>query len=398
MPARSNPFYTYQNPEIGQGFDGLAAIMTSSGGRQSSTAPRPPSPNAIALADKYRAETQGIITKNQALETPPAMLAELFMSGGKVADDPFERNPNYNPDQQVGLPADFDLTTPMPVAEYQPMFQSGRSAQEKMGMAIQEALVRGIKADEIAKLFAQGGYLANVNAGTPEAGMPYMPLFGSAPTTSTALTVDQQNKMSARDAGEAKAQAEAVARIQGVNSANVANINQAGQDRRFANKPPGSTGAGGRAPTIPAVTPATIKGMTNVVNERLKGLGFKDVDPRVVDGLVSVASQRYQDPNVAFKNPAAAVDTVLNDLNAGTLPGFESATQPGGFFSRDKKTLSRNAPAPAPAPATPAPATRPLKTAPAETMSKARDAIARGADRNTVIERMRQNGFDPKGL
>ena len=393
MPARSNPFYTYQDKAIGQGFDGLAALMVGS----QQAAPKAPAPNTVALADKYRAETAGIISKNDALNTPPAMLAELFLSGGKVADDPFERNPNYNPDQQVGLPADFDLTTPMPVAEYQPMFQPGRSANEKVGLAIQEALVRGIKADEIAKLFAQGGYLANVNAGTPEAGMPYMPLFGSAPTTSTALTVDQQNKMSARDAAESQAQAFGVARIQGQNSANVANINQAGQTARFNNKPPKAAG-GTKPPATPAVTPTTIKGMTNVLTQRLKDMGFSSVDQRVIDGLVSVASQRYQDPNSAFKNPAAAVDTVLNDLNAGTLPGFESATQPGGFFSRDKKTLSRTAPAPAPAPATPAPAAKPLKPAPAETMSKARDAIARGADRNTVIERMRQNGFDPKGL
>lgn len=396
MPARSNPFYTYQDPALRQGFDGLAAIMTGSGTQSSGTA-RAPAPNAVALADKYRAETQGIITKNQALETPPAMLAELFMSGGKVVDDPMLRNPNYNPDQQVGLSANFDLTTPMPVADYEPMFQPGRSAQEKMGMAIQEALVRGIKADEIAKLFAQGGYLANVNAGTPEAGMPFMPLFGQTPTTNTALTVGRQDAMSARDAAESKDQAEAVARIQGANSANVARINQEGQTLRFNNKPP-KAGGGTKPPATPAVTPTTIKGMTNVLNQRLKDMGFSNVDPRVVDGLVSVASQRYQDPNSAFKNPAAAVDTVLNDLNAGTLPGFESATQPGGIFSRDKKTLSRTAPAPAPAPTTPAPAAKPLKPASDKDIANARNAIARGAPKDAVIQRMRENGIDPKGL
>lgn len=398
MPARSNPFYTYQDPALRQGFDGLAAIMT--GGEQQVGGAKAPAPNAVALADKYRAETAGIITKNQALETPPAMLAELFMSGGKVVDDPFTRNPNYVPPSDE--PTDFSLTAPAPTVP-EPYFNAGRSAPEKMGMAIQEALVRGIKADEIAKLFAQGGYLANVNAGTPEAGMPYMPLFGSAPTTSTALTVDQQNKMSARDATEARTQAESVARIQGVNSANVANINQEGADRRYFTNPPAGKGkpkptGADKPPATPAVTPTTIKGMTNVLTQRLKDMGFSGVDPRVVDGLVSVASQRYQDPNSAFKNPAAAVDTVLNELNAGTLPGFESATQPGGIFSRDKKTLSRTAPAPAPAPATPAPAAKPLKPAPAETMSRARAAIKDGADKNAVIERMRQAGFDPKGL
>ena len=400
MPVRSNPFYTYQDKAIGQGFDGLAALMV--GSQQAAAAPKAPAPNTVALADKYRAETAGIISKNDALNTPPAMLAELFMSGGKVADDPFERNPSYTP--MSDQPMDFSLTAEPASAEYQPYFKPGRSANEKVGLAIQEALVRGIKADEIAKLFAQGGYLANVNAGTPEAGMPYMPLFGSAPTTSTALTVGQQNAMSARDAAEALAQAKTTAGIQAASAANVANINQAGQDRRFANRPlaAGRTGApGGVKPgTVPTVTPTTIKGMTNVVNDRLKGLGFSGVDPRVVDGLVTAASQRFQDPAQAgnFKNPAAAVDSVLNDLNAGTLPGFESATQPGGWFSRDKKTLSRTAPAPAPAPATPAPAAMPLKPAPAETMSRARAAIKDGADKNAVIERLRQAGFDPKGL
>lgn len=393
MPVRSNPFYTYQDKAIGQGFDGLAAIMAG----QQASASKAPAPNAVALADKYRAETQGIISKNDALNTPPAMLAELFINGGKVVDDPVLRNPRYNPDQQVGLPANFDLTTPVPVAEYEPMFQPGRSAQEKMGMAIQEALIRGIKADDIAKLFAQAAYLNNVNAGTPEAGMPYMPLFGQTPTTSTALTVDQQNKMSARDANEARIQAESVARIQGVNSANVANINQEGADRRYFINPPAGKGkpkaaGASKPPATPAVTPTTIKGMTNVVTQRLKDMGFSGVDPRVVDGLVSVASQRYQDPDGAFKNPAAAVDTVLNDLNAGTLPGFESATQPGRFLSSDKKTLSRTAPAPAPAAPQPKPAPK------QDPLAAARDAIARGAPKDAVIKRLRENGIDPKGL
>lgn len=392
MPIRSNPFYTYQDPAVQQGFDGLAALMV---GNQAAS--KVPAPNAVALANKYNAETAGIISKNDALNTPPAMLAELFLSGGRVTDDPMVRNPNYTPDQQVGLPANFDLATPMPVTEYQPMFQPGRTAQEKMGMAMQEALIRGVPAEDIAKIFAQGGFLANVNAGTPEAGMPYMPLFGQTPTTSTALTTGRQDAMSKRDADEALNQVTAVARIQGQNSANVARINQAGQTDRFNNKPQKPAG-GTKPPATPAVTPTTIKGMNNVLTQRLKDMGFSNVDPRVIDGLVSVASQRYQDPNSAFKNPAAAVDTVLNDLNAGTLPGFESATKPGGFLGRDKKTLSRQNAAPAPAPAAPAPAAKPLKPAPAETMSKARDAIARGADRNTVIERMRQNGFDPKGL
>jgi hypothetical protein len=310
------------------------------------------------------------------------MLAELFRSGGRVADDPFTRNPNYVPPSDE--PTDFSLTAPAPTMP-EPYFNAGRSADEKMGMAIQEALMRGIKVDDIAKLFAQGGYLANVNAGTPEAGMPYMPLFGQTPTTSTALTVGRQDAMSARDAKEALAQANSVAGIQGQNSANVANINQAGQDRRFGARTT-TGGAGGVKPgTVPTVTPAIGKAMKSTINSRLEGMGFKGVDDRVIDGLLVEASKRFQDPAQVgnFKSATAAVDSVLNDLNAGTLPGFESATQPSGFFSRDKKTLSRNAPASAPK---------------QDPLAAARDAIARGANKDAVIKRLRENGIDPKGL
>jgi hypothetical protein len=352
-------------------------------------------PQGLAQADKYRAETEGIVSKNAALNAPPATLAEIIMSGGRVTDDPMLPNPKYTPDQQFGLPLDFDLSKPMPVTEYQPMFQPGRSAQDKMGTAIQEALIRGVPATDIFKLFAQAEFLNNANAGTPEAGMPYMPLFGQTPTTSTALTTGSQDRMSARDANEALNQANSVARIQGQSSANVANINQQGQDRRFAIRP--TTAAGTKPSATPAVAPATVKDMTITINDRLGKLGFADVDTRVVDGLVVEASRRYQDPNGSFKNPAAAVDSVLSDLSAGSLPGFQSATQTGGFFSRDKKTLSRTAPAPAPASApAPAPAVK-LKQDP-KLIQDARNAIAKGAPREAVMQRLKDNGIDTKGL
>jgi hypothetical protein len=394
MATRANPFYQPQTP-IGEGFNSLAMLMLAAQqerqgqgqGRAGSVTPQ-----GLAQADKYRAETEGINNKNQAMATSPTTLAEIILSGGRVTDDPMLPNPSYNPDQQIGLPANFDLTTPMPVTEYQPMFQPGRSAQDKMGMAIQEALIRGVPATDISKLFAQGAFLNNVNAGTPEAGMPYMPLFGSAPTTNTALTTGRQDTMSARDAAEAQAQAFGVARIQGQNSANVANINQAGQTARYNSRPP-TGGAGGVKPgTVPTVTPAIGKAMKGTISSRLEGMGFKGVDDRVIDGLLVEASKRFQDPAQAgnFKSATAAVDSVLSDLNAGTLPGFESATQPGGFFSRDKKTLSRQAPS-APAPATPAAAKQ-------DPLAAARDAIARGANREAVIKRLKDNGIDTKGL
>jgi hypothetical protein len=392
MATRANPFYQPQTP-IGQGLDSIASLMLAAQqDRQPQTRSGSITPQGLAQADKYRAETEGIVSKNAALNAPPAMLAELFMSGGRVTDDPMLPNPKYTPDQQFGLPLDFDLSKPMPVTEYQPMFQPGRSAQEKMGMAMQEALIRGVPAEDIAKIFAQGGFLTNVNAGTPEAGMPYMPLFGQKPTTNTALTTGRQDQMSARDAKESLNQATTVARIQGQNSANVANINQDGQDRRFAIRP-----TTGERPTVtPTVTPAIGKAMKDTFSSRLEGMGFKGVDDRVIDGLLVEASKRFQDPAQAgnFKSVTAAVDSVLGDLSAGNLPGFESATQPGGWFSRDKKTLSRPAPA-APAQAQP-PAVK-LKQDP-KLIQDARNAIAKGAPREAVMQRLKDNGIDTKGL
>lgn len=379
MTTRSNPFYQYRDPNLGNMFNGIAGVMAAPAQSERDAAS---AMQSQALANKYGAETAGIRSKNDAMNTAPAMLAELFRSGGVVTDDPFTRNPNYVPPSDE--PTDFSLTAPAPTMP-EPYFNAGRSADEKMGMAMQEALMRGIKIDDIAKIFAQGAFLNNANAGTPEAGMGFMPLFGSAPTTSTALSTGRQDDMSARDADEARRLAELVARMQGVNSANVANINQDAQNvRNLINNQ--NAGARGAQPSaVPNVTPAIIKGMTNVVNERLQGLGFRNVDPRVVDGLVSVASQRYQDPNAiaAFKNPAAAVDAVLNEIKDGTLPGFESATQPGGFFSRESKSLSRTAPASAPT---------------QDPLAGARAAIAQGAPREAVIKRLRDNGIDPRGL
>jgi hypothetical protein len=46
----------------------------------------------------------------------------------------------------------------------------------------------------------------------------------------------------------------------------------------------------------------------------------------------------------------------------------------------------------------PAPGGAPPPAAGGDALSKARDAIAKGADRNAVIERLRQNGIDPSGL
>jgi hypothetical protein len=201
MPTRQNPFYQYRNPAIGQAFGSLAALFGQQGTdakAQSVIAENQAQAGAAQALAGYRGEqTRGRRDINDAMVAPPTTLAELFMSGGRATDDPLVRNPNY----VEPPPTDFGLMAG-PTPEPQSMFQPNRTANDKVAAAIQEALIRGVKVDDIAKLFGQGAFLNAVNAGKPEEGMGYMPLFGQMPTANTALSTGRQDAMSARDAAE----------------------------------------------------------------------------------------------------------------------------------------------------------------------------------------------------
>jgi hypothetical protein len=201
MPARQNPFYQFRNPAIGQAFSGLASIFAQQAPdprTQSVIAENQAQAGAAQALAGYRGEqTRGLRDTNDAMVAPPTTLAELFMSGGRATDDPLVRNPNY----VEPPPTDYSLTAG-PAPELQSFFQPGRTANDKVAAAMQELLARGGKVDDLAKLFGQGAFLNQANAGTPDAGMGYMPLFGQMPTANTALSTGRQDAMSARDAAE----------------------------------------------------------------------------------------------------------------------------------------------------------------------------------------------------
>jgi hypothetical protein len=201
MPTRQNPFYQFRNPQIGQAFGGLASIFAQQAPdhrTQSVVAGNQAQARASDALAGYRGEqTRGLRDTNSAMATPPTTLAELFMAGGRATDDPLMRNPDY----VEPPPTDYGLMAG-PVPEPQSIFQPGRTANDKVAAAMQELLARGGKVEDLAKLFGQGAFLNAANAGTPDAGMGYMPLFGQMPNQNTALSTGRQDAMSARDATE----------------------------------------------------------------------------------------------------------------------------------------------------------------------------------------------------
>ena len=373
MPTKPNPYYArnFANPYMAQINDTLASLFSQRGADVPSRIleNEAQARQADALAGKYGAETAGIRAKGDAMSTPPMALADLFMSGGKLQDDPMRRNPAY---QDPG-PTDFSLTA-RPMAEPQPMMLPGVSAREKIASAIQEALIRGVKIDDIAKFAGQGGYLGQVNAGTPEAGMPYMPLFGQMPNQNTALTTGRQDAMSARDAAEALTQAESVARIQGTNQARVANINQAGANQRNAANIASREkiaelriengqikgGSATKPPTVPGLSGALAKSLRGQLESFINTQGLQ-VEPKALDVIFTEAARMYQDPNSdAFKNPVVAASNVLEMLQSGGVGGVSAQTEQPSML-RELFTLGMAQPKTTykAAPAAPAPAAAP---------------------------------------
>ena len=368
MPTRPNPYYYaggYANPGMSQIADTLAAIF----------APRTPSPQdqaqmyqrtmsgnqSAALAGKYAAETQGIQLKNDAMASPPKMLAELFLQGGQFMDDPMLRNPNY----QEPPPVDYSLgAAAHPQPEISSMFLPHRTAADKLGVAMQEFVARGGKLEDFAKLIGQSRYLGQVDAGTPDGGMPFMPLFGQTPTTNTALTTQRQDAISARDADEALRQATAVERIRGDNSARVASINQAGADRRHNASIASrerlaqlrlevgndgrvrSTAPGSKPPAVPALSGPLATKMREQLEVFLGNEGY-EVDPQALDILFTEAARLYQDPNSdAFKNPVVAAANIVTMLQQGQVAGVGTERRGKGWFDgepRDAVVRKHNA-------------------------------------------------------
>lgn len=383
MPNKPNPYYggNFRNPMIANLFRDLSGLIPDQSQvprlQSQIMADQARAAASHSTADLNRAKTSGVLDKNAAMNTPPSMLAELFLSGGKVSDsmalDPDWRSTMEQNASSTAIPQ--DLLTP--VGEYQPVF-SGTSAQEKIAMAIQEALMRGVNLTDIAKFAGQGGYLNNVNAGNPDAGMGFIPLFGSNPTANTALSTGRQDEMSARDSREA---------------ISLEGVRQQGRERLAAMKfeigPDGKVKAGARPPPTPNISGADVKRIGEAVDQQATALGFT-LEPSARLAIVSEVTRRMQIPDSdTFKNPATSLDSVVQDLQDGLLMGLEINKQkaPWYSFADDKNIVKR----------TPGQSRQNLRKDP-DSLGRAKQAISQGASRDAVIQRLIENGIDPAGL
>ena len=349
MATRANPFYQFRTPGMEQGMAGLASIFAGgSDVKPSQIAQNEAQTRAAdALASERSAKMQGQLDTNAAMTSDPRMLAEIFMNGGRTYDDPLRQNANY----QAPGPTDYDLTAKPTAGDVSSMFMPTVTGTDRVAGAMREIMARGGKIDELGKVMGQAGFLQNVQAGTADAGMGFLPLFGSPPTDKTALSTTRQDAMSARDAGEKLTEATKVENIRAGSRANVANIQQAGAlDRTSATNVTreiiatgrlNAPGKGGKAPAVPKVSSTDAKAMTGAIEAGLKEQGI-NVDPSVLTGLVAAAASRMQDPNrqESYKNLAGAVDSLMVDLENNELDGFKRKVTPRTFRS-DQTSLER---------------------------------------------------------
>jgi hypothetical protein len=359
MATRQNPFYQYRNPAIGQAMNGLAAAMFPDVDQRNQSAAienMAQADMANANAGKYREQTRGYRDVNDAMVTNPGAIAELFMGGGVLKDDPLRKNPNY----KERAPIDFAniLTQQLPPAQ-ESMFMPGMSAQEKMAAAIQEATIRKIDLDRMMKAAGMSEFQRRAASDNPDSALAFAPFAGiTSPNAQTSLSSGRQDAISARDNNEAKS-LEGV-RQAGANSRNkysvdnkpvVAGNNQdvvvseaqgkamgitpnengqyvmrgratvgTGQDQRPGSaggevvngreKP--SSGKGGGAAKVTAVPPVAAKRMQSIIEKTLTDQGVA-YTPEILAGLLSEAGTTWQ----TSKNPDAAADNILQRIRGG---------------------------------------------------------------------------------
>lgn len=441
MSTIRNPYYAgtrpatggYVDSGIGNLFQDVVnfAQLSQAGTRNEANEAAARLSNAKAIAE---------MDKVNALRTPPETLAKLFLSGGKMDADTAQLKPGWeNQMDSATAPRDYSLAAPVqsPNAISSIFTGSGMSPNEQMGRAFQEALARGIKVDDIAKMFAQGGYLNHVNNGTPDEGMGYLPLFGALPNKNTALSVDRQNQLQRIDsdrafgvAGIHAASALAVEKQRGQNQRDLADhkvpidqemekLRQEGRialaTHKFELKENGTV-TSTKPSATPNVPPSTIKSIRESVIARAKDVKYLDgdketnieLDNNATDAIVVEVTRRMQDPKLdgaGYKNPALALDTVMEDLINGQMANlkYNNVGSPWYKFGMGTPTTqvtrAKSAPAAAPTIQQPQPSgsTKPLRSDPAS-LENARRAIKSGADKNAVIKRLKDSGIDPTGL
>jgi hypothetical protein len=235
---RSNPFYRYNNPALGMGFNGLAAAMFPG-----QADPRMQSGAIENLAQARQADTaagmnlertRGYRDVNDAMMADPTSIAELLLGGGVLNDDPLQMNPDYQPYRPVDFTEIFTNSGIFPDQFEQPvssMMLPGRTAQEKMAMAVREAAIRKIPLDQLLKAAGINEYQRRAFGDDPDMALPALPFVtGKGPGLNTALTPSRQNRMREQDAGWAQDKQDSI------NTTNVTRegMSQTGQNTRNA--------------------------------------------------------------------------------------------------------------------------------------------------------------------
>jgi hypothetical protein len=210
---RSNPFYRYNNPALGMGFEGLAAAMFP--GRVD---PRIQSGAIENLAQARQADTaagmnvertRGYRDVNDAMMDDPNSIAELLLGGGVLKDDPMRMNPDY----REPTPIDFNAIFSRPEQLDQPvssMTLPGKTAQDKMAMAVREAAIRKIPLDQLLKAAGISEYQRRAFGDKPDTALPAAPFVGVSPNKNTALSTTRQDTMRSEDAGWAQTKQDSI--------------------------------------------------------------------------------------------------------------------------------------------------------------------------------------------
>lgn len=345
MGTRSNPFYRYQNPALGQGFTGLAAAMFPQPDKtQSEIAAREAQAAAnMALSAERDQSTRGKTIRNDRYDATPNDLAQLFMSGGRFQDEPLTSNPSYQPPAPIDWNNTNLLLDGLPEQDTQPMMLGGRTATDQMAAALQQMEAYGFKPQDIMKAVGMQQYLGSAGGDNPQSGLPFLPFVGGTPTAGTALSEADQGRISARDANESLNQATTVEGMRNQNRLDIEDVREGGRGARGTNT--------GRTPALPTVTPRLTAEMRDSIDKRVNDMGYANVESGAIDELTRFATQLYQDPSSdTFKNSAESVFATLDMLETGQMTGV-SETLRKNFFGRERRDLNRVSPGERPAPA-----------------------------------------------
>jgi hypothetical protein len=396
----------FSNAGIGQMFSELGNLQNFGAQNQ----------QRQSAADFNQAKTMAARDQAMALRQNPEALAALFLSGGQTS------TPTLRTDYASDKPFDYSLNAPPQDNRVSSIFTNNQvSPNDQIGRAMQELLIRGGNIKDFATVLGQGGYLNKVNAGTPDAGLGYLPLMGMLPNKNTALSTERQdvfekNERDRQLAVQGASNAGALERQKLVGTQALEQLDlqykkmtekelkveearaknrEALAELNFEIKADGSV-VSNRTPTnVPNVTASTMKMLNDDVVKMADALKIK-IEPSARLAIVTEAARRTQDVNLidaGYKNPALALESVVKDLQDGLLIGLQQVPNPTWFQPDNKVTRTQD-------PNNPnsfTPVAPKYKVDP-RAIQNARKAIADGAPREAVIKRLQDNGIDTRGL